>query len=127
MRRILLGIALGCIVTAAGNGSARADSTGNQLSLRRNELTTEYRKVTKQLEDVEESIDESTDTTTISGNSTTIWAVRNAQHDHLKKLEKRRNELKDRVRTILRDYKHLTRKAEDHYGELPMWWDERLD
>ena len=47
MRRILLGIALGCIVTAAGDGSARADSTGNQLSLRRNELTTEYRKVTK--------------------------------------------------------------------------------
>jgi len=127
MRRILWVIALGITITAADAAPARADSTGNQLSLQRNELKNEYRKTGKELDEVEESIDESTEASTISGNATTIWAVRNAQNDYLDKLKSRVKDLKQRRSEILRDYKQLTRKAERHYGELPMWWDQDLD
>jgi vacuolar-type H+-ATPase subunit D/Vma8 len=127
MRRILWTLGLGIMLTAASTVPAHADPTGNQLSLHRNELATEYRKVTKQLEEVDESIEESTDTTSITGNASTVWAVRNTQKDYLQKLQNRRDDLKQRVSEILRDYKSLTRKAEDHYGDLPMWWNERLD
>ncbi len=127
MRRILWAIALGITITAGNAAPARADRVGNQLSLQRNELTTEYRQASKQLEDVEESIDESTDTSAISGTALAVRELRNTQREHIRKLENRRSDLRKQISEILRDYKSLTRKAEDHYGELPMWWDERLD
>jgi hypothetical protein len=127
MRRILVVFGIGIIVAAANAAPAQADAVGNQLSIQRNELRTEYRKASKARAEVEESIDDSTDTTTMAGNATTIWAVRNARNDRLQQLRARLKDLKDRQSSILRDYKQLTRKAERHFGELPMWWEADLD
>ena len=40
----------------------------------------------------------------------------------MQRLRSRRSELKQRESAVERDYRSLTRRAEDHYGELPMWW-----
>lgn len=122
MRRVFAAFVIGILVTAAGIAPAHADSIGNQLSLQRNELRAEYKKVAKELADVDEEIDDSDEDATVTGTASAVWAVRTTRNDLLHKLHNRRNELKQRERTLERDYRQLTDKAEEHYGELPMWW-----
>jgi gas vesicle protein len=127
MRRILLGIALGCIVTAGSAAPALADSVGNRLSIDRNELRSEYRKVTKQLAEAEEEVEKAGDEPNVTGSSTAVWAIRNSHNDRVRRLRARESELRQRKQTIERDYGRLTRQAREHYGELPMWWEEDVD
>lgn len=122
MRRIFTAFVIGILMTAVGTTPVRADSLGNQLSLQRNELRSEYKKVAKELAEVEEQIADSDDDTTVTGTASAVWAVRTTRNDHMQKLRGRRNELRQRENELERDFRQLTRKAEDHYGELPMWW-----
>jgi hypothetical protein len=122
MRRIFAGFVIGILVTAAGSPPARADSIGNQLSIQRNELRSEYKRVAKELADVEDQIADSDEDTTVTGTASAVWAVRTTRNDQLQRLRSRRSELRQRQGSLERDYRTLTRKAEDHFGELPMWW-----
>jgi chaperonin cofactor prefoldin len=122
MRRILAAFGFALVTAAVGGATAQADSVGNQLSIQRNELRSEYRKVVKDLADVEEEIEQSDGETTVTGTASAVWAVRRTRNDLMQRLRSRRNELKQRESALERDYRQLTRKAEDHYEELPMWW-----
>ena len=119
--RIAFVVAASVLLIGLG-GEVRADATGNQLSLQRNELRTEYRKVDRELADVEEEIDEHDENATVTGTATGIWIARNALRDQASKLTARRNELRQRIEAIKREFRQLTSRAEHHYGELPMWW-----
>ena len=127
MRRMLAVFAAGVIVMAAGVSPVRADSEGNRLSIERNELRSEYRKVVKELAAAEEDVEQAGDEPAVSGSSAAVWAIRNTHNDHVRKLRARESELRQRKSSIERDYGQLTRKARQHYGELPMWWEEDVD
>ena len=126
MRRMVT-IFAAALMLAIGVSPVHADSEGNRLSLDRNELRAEYRKVTKQLAAAEEEVEKAGDEPNVSGSSAAVWAVRNTHHDLVRKLRAREDELRRRKATIEREYGQLTRKARQHYGELPMWWEEEVD
>ena len=126
MRRMVTVFAA-ALMLASGFSPARADSEGNRLSLDRNELRAEYRKVAKQLAAAEEEVEKAGDEPNVTGSSAAVWAVRNTHNDHVRKLRARESELRQRKATIEREYGQLTRKAQKHYGELPMWWEEEVD
>ena len=126
MRRMLAAFA-GGVILAGGYTPAHADSVGNRLSIDRNELRSEYRKVAKELAAAEEEVERAGDEPTVTGSSSVVWAIRNSRNDQVRKLRARESELRQRKQTIERDYGRLTRKARQHYGELPMWWEEDVD
>ena len=127
MRRFFTAFAAGLMVTAAAIAPVRADSEGNKLSIERNELRSEYRKVAKELAAAEEDVEKAGDEPNVTGSSSAVWAIRNTHNDHVRKLRARESELRQRKSTIEREYGQLTRKAREHYGELPMWWEEDVD
>ena len=114
----VLGLALG-VALATG---VQADSFDNQMSLKRNELRSEYRKVNKDLAAVEQEMEKQDDGTTITGSASTVWAVQTSMRDQAAKLRTHRNELRQRQEAIRREFKQLTREIEARYDEVPIWW-----
>jgi len=107
----------------AGGTGAHADSFENQMSLQRNDLRSEYRKVTRDLAEVEHELQANDDgTTTVTGTASAVWAVRTSIHDQAQKLTARRNELRARHDAIEREFRQLTSRIEQHYGNVPIWW-----
>ena len=126
MGRMLMVIAASLIVASAVS-PVHADSVGNQLSIERNELRAAYRKIVKQLDAAEEDLQKAGDEPNVTGPSSAVWAIRNSHNDLVRQLRARESELRERKSSIERDYGQLTRKARQHYGELPMWWEENVD
>ncbi len=122
MRLAIVTTFLSLALATALAGDARADSFDNQLSLQRNELRTEYRKVNKDLAVVEGEIEDQNDGATLSGSASAVRAVQTSMRDRTQKLQARRNELRDRQDAIRREFKQLTRKIEERYEEIPIWW-----
>jgi hypothetical protein len=99
------------------------DEFATDMSLVRNDLRTEYRKLSRELRDVEDAIEaQEGNTTTISGRAIMVWSVRESLRDDLRKLSARRGELRARCKEIERDFRQLTGKVSAHYGETPVWW-----
>lgn len=120
--RIAFVMAAALLLTGPG-AEAYADPEGNRLSLERNALRAEYRKVDRELAAVEDEIEAQEGTsTTVSGTATGVATVRNALREQESKRTARRNELRQRLDAIRRDFRQLTARAEHHYGDLPMWW-----
>jgi hypothetical protein len=122
MRIAIVTTVLGLALTLALGGKAQADSFDNQMSLKRNELRSEYRKVNKDLAAVEQEMEKQDDGTTITGSASTVWAVQTSMRDQAAKLRARRNELRERQDAIRREFKQLTRQIEERYDDIPIWW-----
>jgi hypothetical protein len=123
MRPISLVMIVAALVTGALPAGVDAGDFATEISLERNEVRTEYRRVTRELEKVEGQIAHHEDSpTTVSGGSTAIWAVRESVRDTMRKLSNRRDELRGRKGELEREFQKLTGKVDAHYGEVPIWW-----
>ena len=91
MRRILLVLALGFIVIA-GNAAAALRRQRRQSALAAAQRASHGVPQGHEAARGRRGVDRRKRATprTITGNATTIWAVRNAQNDHIKKLQRRR-------------------------------------
>jgi hypothetical protein len=92
------------------------------MSLRRNDLRNEYRKVSRELSQVESEIAGQDAPATVSGPAVALWAVRDANREHMHRLTTRRGELRSRHDAIEREFRELTAQVAAHYGSVPIWW-----
>jgi len=121
--RIALVIAGALTLALAGGSRVHADSFENQMSLQRNDLRNEYRKVSRDLAEVEHELRAfDDDTTTVTGTASGVLAVRTSIRDQAQKLTSRRNQLRQRHDAIEREFRQLTTRIEQHYGNVPIWW-----
>jgi chromosome segregation ATPase len=121
--RAISAMVIGTLLLAASPAPVHGNDFDTEMSIQRDELRNQYRKLGRELREVEGAITQEQNTlTTVSGPSSAVWAVRDNMREHMRRLGSRRGELRSRRVEIEREFRRLTAKVEAHYGTVPVWW-----